>query len=105
MWVQELAKAAEKVQVRVYLFIVQVLDCENKIHRWVLLIDSLHVLKWFCENTTKKFKVALESMQEVHDRIFITFYLLRLGDSLCGGAHLIGCLLVCHIVELTGLWK
>jgi hypothetical protein len=32
MRVQELAKAAEKVQVRVYLFIVQVLYCENKIH-------------------------------------------------------------------------
>jgi hypothetical protein len=91
--------------VRVYLFIVQVLNCENKIHWWVLLIDSLHLLKWFCEDTTKKFKVALESMQQVHDRVSITFYLMRPGDSLSWGAHLYCRLLVCHIVELASLWE
>jgi hypothetical protein len=32
MRVQELAKAAEKVQVRVYLFVVQVLYCEDEIN-------------------------------------------------------------------------
>jgi hypothetical protein len=32
MRVQELAKPAEKVQMRVYLFIIEVLHCEDKIN-------------------------------------------------------------------------
>ena len=79
------------------------LDCEDEIHSRVRLINSHHVLKWICEDIAEKSKVALESMQEVHDRVSFAIYLLRLGNSLSWGAHLISCLLICRIVELVSL--